>query len=57
MRGLIILPDIRLELDDPSFPSPGLVLPDEARPEQRASSLEGRVRQVRPIEEGQLCIG
>jgi hypothetical protein len=57
MRRLVVLPDIRLELDDPSFSSPSRVLPDEARPEQRASRLEGRVRQRRPIEDGQLCIG
>jgi hypothetical protein len=43
MRRPILLADVRLELDDPPDPPAGDVIAHEARAEQRARRVEGRL--------------
>jgi hypothetical protein len=39
VRGTIVRSAVRLELDDPSDPLPGVVITDQPRPEQRAGDV------------------
>jgi hypothetical protein len=52
MGGTVILPDVRLELDDPADPgASGNVGADEAGAEQGARGLEGRPGEEIPIDD------
>jgi hypothetical protein len=57
VRRLVVLPDVRLELDDPPHAPAGCVVADEAGPEQGASRLQGGMREGRALEDGQLGSG
>ena len=48
VRGPVVAPDVRLELDDPADAPAGLVVADEPRAEQRPGGLERRRRAGRP---------
>src|SRR4051794_22836350 len=53
VRGTIVSADVGLDFDDPAGPTPGRVVADEARPDQRASGLGGRTLQECPIDDVQ----
>jgi hypothetical protein len=48
VRRLIVLADVRLELDDPPDAATGRVVADEAPAEERDADLEGRAGEDRP---------
>jgi hypothetical protein len=45
---LIVLADVRLELDDPPDPATRRVVPDEPPAKERDADLEGRAGEDRP---------
>jgi hypothetical protein len=45
VRRLVILADVRLELDDPAGPSDRAVVPDQPAAEQRSTELQRRERE------------
>jgi hypothetical protein len=45
VRRLVLLADVRLQLDDPGGPSNGTVVPDQPAAEQRLTELERRQRE------------
>jgi hypothetical protein len=51
MRGEILATDVGLDLDDPSRPPAGLVVANEGRSEERASSLERGLGEEGPIQD------
>jgi hypothetical protein len=53
MRGTVLRPPVRLDLDDPRLAPPGLVVTDQARPEQSRRDLLGRPSQRLSIEDAQ----
>jgi hypothetical protein len=53
VRGLIVDPDVRLDLDDPARPPTRAVVADEARPQDRAGRLERGGGEQRAFEDGQ----
>ena len=53
MRGTIVGPEIRLDLDDPPDPSPGLIVADESRAQQASGRLERGAGEERSVDDGQ----
>jgi hypothetical protein len=54
MRRAIVLPDVGLDLDDPTDTPTGVVVADQPGAEQRPAGLQGRPGQCRAIDQDQL---
>jgi hypothetical protein len=56
MRGAVLRPPVRLGLDDAPLAPPGLVVTDQARPEQSRRDLLGWPGQRQSIEDAQAGV-
>jgi len=56
VRRLIVLPDVRLDFDDPSDPPTRGIVADESCADQAACGLERRPRQDGAVENAQLKV-
>jgi hypothetical protein len=55
--GAVVPADVGLELDDPSDPSTGRIVADEARPDERSGRREGRALEEGPLDDAQKVAG
>jgi hypothetical protein len=53
VRGPVIATDVRLDLHDPPDAPTGVVVADEARPDERAAGRQRRAGEDAPIEDAQ----